>query len=170
MEIHYYKDAYDMAAHKETVEKVHWVDGFETYDNNEIVFKRVSDDTEVGIPFGNFICVVSEKTSEIKKCPTDLDHQTSVVLEKLGRTELLAQLAEEAAELSQAALKLRRALDGKNPTPVAEPEAMRSLQEELADVLLCAAITGFNEADVALIMRAKTARWTTRLKRRDNNV
>ena len=67
-------------------------------------------------------------------------------------------------------MKLRRALDGKNPTPVAEPEAMRSLQEELADVLLCAAITVFNEADVALIMRTKTARWTTRLKRRDNNV
>lgn len=169
MEIHYYKDDYDTVAHKETVEKVHWADGFETRDNNEIVFKRVSDDAEVSIPFGNFICVVSERTSEIKKTLTDLDLQTSVVLEKLGRTELLAQLAEEAAELSQAALKLRRALDGKSPTPVAESEAMRSLQEELADVLLCATIVGFNEADVALTMRAKTARWTTRLKRREKD-
>ena len=164
MEIHYYKDAYDMAAHKETVEKVHWVDGFETYDNNEIVFKRVSDDTEVGIPFGNFICVVSEKTSEIKKCLTDLDHQTSVVLEKLGRTELLAQLAEEAAELSQAALKLRRVLDGRNPTPVTEAEATLHLQEELTDVLLCAVTVGVDRTEVERFIRAKSARWSARVE------
>lgn len=43
----------------------------------------------------------------------------------LPKTEILAQLAEEASELAQAALKLRRALDGTNPTPksVAECEA-----------------------------------------------
>ena len=42
----------------------------------------------------------------------------------LPKTEILAQLAEEASELAQAALKLRRALDGTNPTPksVAECE------------------------------------------------
>ena len=33
----------------------------------------------------------------------------------LPKTEILAQLAEEASELAQAALKLRRALDGTNP-------------------------------------------------------
>lgn len=35
----------------------------------------------------------------------------------LPKTEIMAQLAEEASELAQAALKLRRALDGTNPTP-----------------------------------------------------
>lgn len=35
----------------------------------------------------------------------------------LPKTEILAQLAEEASELAQAALKLRCALDGTNPTP-----------------------------------------------------
>lgn len=42
----------------------------------------------------------------------------------LPKTEILAQLAEKASELAQAALKLRRALDGTNPTPksVAECE------------------------------------------------
>lgn len=35
----------------------------------------------------------------------------------LSKTEILAQLAEEASELAQAALKLRRAMDGTNPTP-----------------------------------------------------
>lgn len=35
----------------------------------------------------------------------------------LPKTEILAQLAEEASELAQAALKLRRAINGKNTTP-----------------------------------------------------
>ena len=42
----------------------------------------------------------------------------------LPKTEILAQLAEEASEPAQATLKLRRALDETNPTPksVAECE------------------------------------------------
>ena len=48
----------------------------------------------------------------------------------------LAQLAEEAAELAQAALKLRRALDGTNPTPLRESEARAALAEERTDVSL----------------------------------
>lgn len=35
----------------------------------------------------------------------------------LPKAEILAQLAEEASELAQAALKLRRAIDKENPTP-----------------------------------------------------
>ena len=42
---------------------------------------------------------------------------------KLQPAEILAQLAEEAAELGQAALKLRRAILGTNPTSVSEEEA-----------------------------------------------
>ena len=38
------------------------------------------------------------------------------IFEELGVCELLCGLAEEASELSQAALKLRRAIDNKNPT------------------------------------------------------
>ena len=37
----------------------------------------------------------------------------------LSDAEIVAQLAEEASELIQAALKLRRVLDGMNPTLVA---------------------------------------------------
>ena len=48
----------------------------------------------------------------------------------LPETEVLAQLAEEAAELAQAALKLRRVLDGTNPTPLSESEARAALAEE----------------------------------------
>ena len=52
----------------------------------------------------------------------------------LPKTEILAQLAEEASELAQAALKLRRALDGTNPTPKDIEECEMNLLEELADV------------------------------------
>lgn len=52
----------------------------------------------------------------------------------LPETEILAQLAEEASELAQAALKLRRALDGTNPTPKDIEECEMNLLEELADI------------------------------------
>ncbi len=44
----------------------------------------------------------------------------------LPKTEILAQLAEEASELAQAALKLRRALDGTNPTPKSVEECQNA--------------------------------------------
>lgn len=59
------------------------------------------------------------------------------ILKTLGKEEILCQLAEEAAELSQAALKLRRALTQKNPTPVPAEEAAEHLEEEIADVCAC---------------------------------
>lgn len=52
----------------------------------------------------------------------------------LPKTEILAQLAEEASELAQAALKLRRALDGTNPTPKSIAECEANLMEEFADI------------------------------------
>ena len=56
------------------------------------------------------------------------------VCKHLPAPELLAQLAEEAAELAQAALKLRRALDGTNWTPKTLEECRNALTEEIADV------------------------------------
>ena len=48
----------------------------------------------------------------------------------LPETEILAQLAEEASELAQAALKLRRALDGTNPTPKDIEECVRFVERK----------------------------------------
>ena len=50
--------------------------------------------------------------------------------------DILCQIAEEAAELAQAALKLRRAITGTNPTPVSVDEALHNLHEEIIDVSL----------------------------------
>lgn len=80
----------------------------------------------------------------------------------------LVALAEEAAELSQAALKLARAQKLiKHPTPVGTMEALDSLNEEYADVVLCAMILNLY-ADSNLINR-KAERWAERLEEVENN-
>lgn len=61
-----------------------------------------------------------------------------MMIEKIGTPAMLEQLAEEAAELSQAALKLDRIFRGENPTPVTEEEAWIHLIEEYTDVYQCA--------------------------------
>lgn len=85
---------------------------------------------------------------------------------KMGEAELLAQLAEEASELAQAALKLRRVIDGKNPTPVKYEDALENFLEEVADVDLILAILGLDESFLAELerMTAKLTRWVDRLR------
>lgn len=51
------------------------------------------------------------------------------VKDYLTQAELLCQLAEESAELAQAALKERRALEDDNPTPVSYTDAHANLLE-----------------------------------------
>lgn len=90
-----------------------------------------------------------------------MTEELKAIRRTLPRTELLAQLAEEAAELSQAALKFRRALNGLNPTPRTCAEAALDLQEELSDVALCAKLLNLNPDED--IMEAKCKRWINRL-------
>lgn len=92
---------------------------------------------------------------------------SDIIREKIGIGEVLAQLAEEATELAQAALKYRRVITGINPTPVSKEEALEHLREEIADVDLCLVIAGdlCEEADNELFrMEAKQARWIERLQ------
>ena len=88
----------------------------------------------------------------------------------LDKTEILAQLAEEASELAQAALKLRRAIDDKNPTPKSISECEAALDEEIADVWLCIRESGFSDDEHLMIqgeiMIAKQDRWLSRLHAR----
>ena len=98
----------------------------------------------------------------------------------LPKTEILAQLAEEASELAQAALKLRRALDGTNQTPKSVEECLENIQEEMADVFVCLTVFGKSaEKDGILIYDRymekvikiedeKEARWISRLEAKEN--
>lgn len=64
--------------------------------------------------------------------------EAKAIVDSLPERDLLEQLAEKAAELSQAALKCIRAYDlSHNPTPISDQEAFDALEEESADVLMC---------------------------------
>ena len=80
--------------------------------------------------------------------------------------EILAQLAEEAAELSQAALKLRRVIDGTNPTPKTREDAFGSVVEEYSDVVSCCRELNIFPAEI--IIAGKKERWINRLKEKNN--
>ena len=89
------------------------------------------------------------------------------VKRKVPIEELLAGLAEEAAELAQAALKLRRVFNGVNPTPVSEEQAMERLYEEIADVKLYVSLLDMNPQFISDLMNHKLSRWRDRLEERD---
>lgn len=89
------------------------------------------------------------------------------IYEELGEEELLCQLAEECAELTQAALKLRRVMNGKNPTPKKPEDALASMIEEIADVRLCIdmmCMTPLEEAQVDITIDQKMERWANRIR------
>lgn len=85
--------------------------------------------------------------------------------------DILCSIAEEASELAKAALKLRRAMTGTNPTPVTEVEAMNNLYEEYGDVLGAFRVFFLhvgNEDELNEIINdninAKYHRWANRIK------
>lgn len=101
----------------------------------------------------------------------DIDYikeNTDYVLENLSHEELLLQLAEECAELGHAALKMRRVLDGKNPTPQNIHGAIENINEEIADVMLVMKILGYEMDDPnrKRRMAGKLERWCRRLRER----
>ena len=87
-------------------------------------------------------------------------YSTHNIKNRIGEPACLEQLAEEAAELAQAALKLARIKRGENPTPVDESDAMDNLFEELSDVFLAAYTFGI-VPDID-IMSTKRMRWLKR--------
>jgi len=68
------------------------------------------------------------------KTQLDIDGVSEYIATNTSFEDLLCQIAEEAAELSQAALKLRRAMKG--ATPVPQDEARKHLDEEMADTVV----------------------------------
>lgn len=108
---------------------------------------------------------------------TNLD-KLQYVFHRLGPDEVLAQLAEEAAELAQAALKYRRTLDmdRKNPTPVSHSDAHMQLKDGYGDVCLAymviilpRIVSCGNKALSELLnmpveMQQKLDRWVARLE------
>ncbi len=86
------------------------------------------------------------------------------VTDTLTPGDLLCQLAEESAELAKAALKVKRALEGRNPTPTSLNDALSNLQEELEDVLVCVATLSPDYVTLTDAPLQKLKRWVSRLE------
>jgi NTP pyrophosphatase (non-canonical NTP hydrolase) len=80
----------------------------------------------------------------------------------IGEAALLEQLAEEASELTQAALKAARILRGDNPTPVTLAQARDSITEEFTDVIQVSMELRLSPDDAQI--QTKTKRWIGRIK------
>lgn len=98
--------------------------------------------------------------------PFDVMADKNYILSVLDARTLLEQLAEEASELAQAALKLIRAAEySNNPTPITLQEAEVGLDEELHDVLAVASLLGIIDYDDD--ENPKWKRWAERLGKHD---
>lgn len=101
--------------------------------------------------------------------PDELYELIWKIEERIDTDNQLTQLAEEAAELSQAALKYRRAIqtarweENISPTPKTLNEAYDSLVEECSDVMLAVLVTT-RHLMANDIMLNKAKRWLDRLK------
>lgn len=92
---------------------------------------------------------------------------------QLTEEEMLTQLAEEAAELSQAALKMRRSMTKTNPTPKTKEDCLRELVKEIGDVWVCLELLDGmlrpvmeTEVDMGIHIETRITRWARRLKER----
>ena len=95
----------------------------------------------------------------------DIDY----IANNISELAVLMALAEEASELSKAAMKLARAkglLD--NPTPISVEQAENDLIEEYNDLLICVGVLNKMSSlaieDMDLRMR-KCRRWAERIKK-----
>ena len=92
-----------------------------------------------------------------------------MIVEHIGVSALLEQLAEECCELAQASLKMARKLRDENPTPKSIEDIRDNLVEEIADVELCVNRITYETdiADVRTLIEiesAKMERWKKRLE------
>ena len=96
-------------------------------------------------------------------------NEVEYIKNRLAETERLLGLTEEALELAIAALKLRRVLDGRNPTPVTEKQATENLLEEYGDVLnsIEVLITPTQNEQAMRSRAEKRSRWVSRLQAAD---
>lgn len=87
--------------------------------------------------------------------------QCMTVVQSISGIAMYEQLAEEAAELAHAALKVARIARGENPTPVTKLEAMLNVIEELSDLQLACEVIGIQPDRQVEVQKLK--RWAQRI-------
>ena len=98
---------------------------------------------------------------------TDLEY----IAANLSEEDILCQISEEAAELAQAALKLRRAMTQTNPTTVSVKKAADDLMEEYGDTVVAYVAYSIKHdlidrkyVDVLEKSNTKYSRWAQQIK------
>lgn len=115
-------------------------------------------------------CKELERIKSIHENAARIELDVKIGIPYLSSAAKLEALAEEASELSKAALKLARIYRNENPTPVTRQEATDNLNEEIADVLVCVrSLREVNPEQIKEISGNKTIRWIGRLKERYEN-
>lgn len=99
-----------------------------------------------------------------------LNKRIKYILENTSERVMLEQLAEEASELTWAALKLIRAKGySDNPTNIEPKVAARIVEEEMRDVILLITLAGMRlglslpDEGIDEIIEGKIERWSRRL-------
>ena len=115
---------------------------------------------------GRVCCAEDDEDNIVPTNTLELSPDILFVREKLTPAALFGQLAEEAVEVAHAAMKMQRILDGANPTPVTEKEAMAKVMEEICDLYNALEVL---KLDVNLkyeqIRKKKLARWVERIRK-----
>lgn len=100
------------------------------------------------------------------KAMQEMSNNKNFIRAHVSNRALLLQLAEEAAEVSQAALKLIRAMpNSDNPTPITFNQACNDLTDELYDVVIAADILGLTLSTKQIPdNHPKVVRWAERIR------
>lgn len=120
-------------------------------------------------------CMLNMQTGDIKD--SNFVMNEIIVLGSIGEYGALQQIAEEASELAQAALKYLRFINGVNPVYINGVRAdkndadvaqhlLDNIREELSDVVLACDVAGFKP--YKSIMQRKLSRWRMRLEENIN--
>lgn len=96
-----------------------------------------------------------------------ISSEIEYIAKNLDDSDLFLQLAEEAAELSQACLKYVRAYKGNNPTKDSEEVYLKNILEELTDVRVSADVLNIEE-DIDTYIN-KIHRWADIIRERRTN-
>lgn len=111
---------------------------------------------------------VEDSTNKNDNCKDNTPKNNSIsseidyIAKNLDDSDLFLQLAEEAAELSQACLKYVRAYRGNNPTKDSEEVYLKNIIEELTDVHVCTYVLNI-ETDIDTYIN-KIHRWADRIR------
>lgn len=122
----------------------------------------------LSLGYFGLLCLDGDTTMIEEKTIPSKAEAVREIREKMNLPDIYEQLAEEAAELSQAANKMARVLRGTNPTPVKKDEAEYDLIEEYTDVILVARDILSIDPDW-LTENFKLQRWARRLRKKEGS-